>query len=90
MGRSESSTGIFTRDGILTRGILGGCGIFNREASQDAVLAASTRTASSCAYRLMAGVYAPASPRRGLPLAHRDQDGRTQAATAWGARAPAR
>jgi hypothetical protein len=37
----------------------------------------------------MAGVYAPASPCRGLPLAHRDQDGETQTATASGARGPA-
>src|ERR1022692_1956300 len=62
IGRSESSagpTGIFTRSGTFSPG-----GILTREASKDAVLAAPTRTASSCAYRPVLEVYArPAGPR---------------------------
>jgi len=94
IGRSESSagpTGIFTRAGIFTRsGTFSPGGILTREASKDAVLAAPTRTASSCAYRPVLEVYAPASWTAGCGVQTQDQGGRTQAATASGPRRPRR
>src|ERR1700733_14046518 len=55
--RSARPTGTFTPDGTRTR-----VGSFTREASKDAVPAAPTRTASSCAQCLMPGFYAQRSP----------------------------